>query len=37
MSDPERLTSYDDKTFDRDTRGLIIRIVVVASLGCVGD
>jgi hypothetical protein len=31
MSDPDRLTS-DDKTFDRDTRGLILRIIVVAFL-----
>jgi hypothetical protein len=33
MSDPDRLTSRDDKTFDRDTRGLILRIFVVACLG----
>ena len=33
MSDPERLTSHDDKAFDRDTRGLILRIFVVACLG----
>jgi hypothetical protein len=32
MSDPDRLTSHDDKTFDRDTRGLIVRIIVVAFL-----
>jgi hypothetical protein len=32
MSDPNRLTSHDDKTFDRDTRGLILRIVVVVLL-----
>ena len=32
MSDPDRLTSHDDKTFGRDTRGLILRIVVVAFL-----
>ena len=32
MSDPDRLTSDDDKTFDRDTRGLIVRIIVVALL-----
>jgi len=32
MSDPDRLTSHDDKTFDRDTRGLILRIIVVAVL-----
>ena len=31
MSDPDRLTSHD-KTFDRDTRGLILRIIVVAFL-----
>jgi hypothetical protein len=33
MSDPDRLTSHDDKTFSRDTRGLILRIFVVACLG----
>jgi hypothetical protein len=33
MSDPGRLTSRDDKTFERDTRSLILRIVVVACLG----
>ena len=33
MSDPDRLTSHDDKTFDRDTRGLILRVIVVACLG----
>jgi hypothetical protein len=32
MSDPDRLTSHD-KTFGRDTRGLILRIIVVACLG----
>jgi hypothetical protein len=32
MSDPDRLTSHDDKTFGRDTRGLILRIIVVALL-----
>jgi hypothetical protein len=32
MSDPGRLTSRDDKIFDRDTRGLILRIFVVAFL-----
>jgi hypothetical protein len=32
MSDPDRLTSHDNKTFDRDTRGLILRIIVVALL-----
>jgi hypothetical protein len=30
MSDPDRLIT---KTFDRDTRGLILRIIVVAFLG----
>ncbi len=33
MSDPDRLTSHDDKTFGRDARGLILRIIVVAFLG----
>jgi hypothetical protein len=33
MSDPDRLTSHDDKTLGRDTRGLILRIIVVACLG----
>ena len=33
MSDPDRLTSRDDKIFDRDTRGLILRILVVECLG----
>jgi hypothetical protein len=33
MSDPDRLSSHDDKTFGRDARGLILRIVVVACLG----
>jgi hypothetical protein len=32
MSDRDRLTPHD-KTFDRDTRGLILRIFVVACLG----
>jgi hypothetical protein len=32
MSDPDRLTSRDDKTFGRDTRLLILRIVVVAFI-----
>jgi hypothetical protein len=32
MSDPDRLSSHDDKTFGRDTRGLILRILVVACL-----
>jgi hypothetical protein len=31
MNDPDRLTSHD-KTFGRDTRGLILRIIVVAFL-----
>jgi hypothetical protein len=31
MSDPERLTSHDDTA--HDTRGLILRIVVVVFLG----
>jgi hypothetical protein len=33
MSDPDRLTSHDDKARARDTRGLILRIIVVAFLG----
>jgi hypothetical protein len=33
MSEPDRLTSDNDKTFDSDTRGLILRIVVIACLG----
>jgi hypothetical protein len=33
MSDPDRLTSHDDKTFGRDTRGRFLRIFVVACLG----
>ena len=32
MSDPDRLTSRDDQTFGLDTRGLILRIIVVAFL-----
>ncbi len=32
MSDPDRLTSHDDTAFDLDTRGLILRIIVVAFL-----
>ena len=32
MNDPDRLTSHNDETFDRDTRGLILRIIVVAFL-----
>ena len=32
MSDPDRLTSHDDKTFGLDTRALILRIIVVAFL-----
>jgi hypothetical protein len=30
---PDRLISCDDKTFGRDTRALILRIVVVGCLG----
>ncbi len=33
MSDPDMLTSHDDKACGRDTRGLILRIIVVAFLG----
>jgi hypothetical protein len=33
MSDPDRLTSRDDRTFDPGTRALILRIIVVACLG----
>jgi hypothetical protein len=33
MSNPDRLTSHVDKAFGRDTRGLILRIIVVAFLG----
>ena len=33
MSDQDWLTSHDDKAYGRDTRGLILRIVVVAFLG----
>ena len=33
MSNTGRLTTHDDKTFDRETRGLILRIIVVACLG----
>jgi hypothetical protein len=32
VSDPDRLTSHDDKTFGRDMRGLILRMVVVGFL-----
>jgi hypothetical protein len=32
MSDPNRLTSRDDQTFGLDTRGLILRIIVIALL-----
>jgi hypothetical protein len=32
MSEPDRLISRDDKTFSRDARGLILRIIVVACL-----
>ena len=33
MSDPDRLTSHDDTASVLDTRGLILRIIVVAFLG----
>jgi hypothetical protein len=33
MSDPDRLPSHDDMARGRDTRGLILRIIVVAVLG----
>ena len=33
MSDPNRLTSHVDKIFSPDTRGLILRIIMVAFLG----
>ena len=33
MSDPDWLTPHDDKARGRDTRGLILRIIVVAFLG----
>ncbi|HEY1886113.1 MAG TPA: hypothetical protein VGG86_08670 [Roseiarcus sp.] len=33
MSDPDRLISRDGMIFGRDTRGLILRIIVVACLG----
>jgi hypothetical protein len=33
MSDPDRLTSHDDMARGQDTRGLILRIMVVAFLG----
>ena len=32
MSDPDRLTSHDDTASVLDTRGLILRIIVVAFL-----
>ena len=32
MSDPDRLTSLDDKTFGRDTRLVVLRICVVVFL-----
>jgi hypothetical protein len=32
MSDPDRLTSHDDTASVLDTRGLILRIIVVALL-----
>jgi hypothetical protein len=33
MSDPNGLTTRDDKTFGRNTQDLILRIIVVACLG----
>jgi hypothetical protein len=33
MSDPNGLTSHDDKILGSETRGLILRICVVAFLG----
>ena len=33
MSDPDWLTFQDDMAHGRDTRGLILRIIVVAFLG----
>jgi hypothetical protein len=33
MNDPDRLTSHDDTALGRDTRGLILRILVVGFLG----
>jgi hypothetical protein len=33
MSDPDRLTSHNDKIFDPGTRALILRIIVVTCLG----
>jgi hypothetical protein len=33
MSDPDRMTSRDDTASVLDTRGLILRILVVACLG----
>jgi hypothetical protein len=33
MSGPDRLTSRDDKTFRRNARSLMLRIIVVACLG----
>ena len=35
MSDPDRLTSRDDTASVLDTRGLILRIIVVALLAAV--
>jgi hypothetical protein len=32
MSDPDWLSTHDDKIFGLDTRGLILRIVVVVLL-----
>jgi hypothetical protein len=34
MSDPDRLTSHDDTASVLDTRGLILRIIVVALSLC---
>src|SRR5260370_22051846 len=34
MSDPDWLTPHDDKARGRDTRGLILRIIVVGFLVC---
>ena len=33
MSDPDWLTSRDDKACGRDAQGLILRIIVVAFFG----
>jgi hypothetical protein len=32
MSDPDRLISHDDQTLGPDTRGLLLRIIVVVFL-----